>query len=220
MSALWSRLNQRYAQMVRRERMLVALACVSVTLMLGYAYAIDPLQMNRDKALRQIALYDEEARRIGEQAAQLTSQATHPERAAQAAMARIDAEGVTLRARMRELDQRLVSPADMDRVLAELLHRRPGIRVLSLNTLPARPLAETEAEDAPAKAAPEGLYRHTLLVEVEGSYADLTALLEQLDIEPSRLFREKVRLTSQGRGRCRLALELFTLGMEQSWLAL
>ena len=223
MKRQWTQACARFAALARRERLLVSSAILVGILMLGYTYAIEPQLIQRDKYRQSVALHEDETRRIGEQAALLARQAADPERAKRDALARAEAEGATLRGQVHDLDRLLVTPAAMEAVLTDLLHRRPGVRVLSLVTLPPQPTVARPAGegDANAKdAAPQGLFRHTLRLQVEGAYAELTALLAELDKGPTRLFRERAVLTADGAGRCRLELELFTLGLNPSWLAL
>jgi MSHA biogenesis protein MshJ len=209
-----------FARLHRRERALITGACVASILLLGQTYALEPLFVQRDKYRQQVALHSEEARRIDQQSALLASQSVDPDQAARDALVHATRENSALREQMRQLESRLVSPQAMDGVLAGLLQRRPGIRVQSLSTQP-------DPSPSPSARAPEtrdavagGLYRHDLRVEVEGSYGELTALMAEIDSSPTQLFRERAELASEGNGRCRLTLTLFTLGLEQSWLAL
>lgn len=216
----WTDACARFAALARRERLLVSCAVLAGILMLGYTYAIEPQLIQRDKFRQAVALHDDETRRIGEQAVLVARQAADPERANREALAQAEAEGATLRGQVKDLDRLLVTPAAMEAVLTDLLHRRPGVRVLSLVTLPSQPAAARPADGDARDTAPQGLFRHTLRLQVEGSYAELTALLAELDKGPTRLFRERAVLTADGGGRCRLDLELFTLGLDPSWLAL
>ena len=197
-------------------------ACLAGILLLGYTYAIEPLLIQREKALQQIALHDEEARKLGEQAALIARQASDPDREVRSAIADTRRESAALREKVQDLDRLLVSPQAMDRILAELLHRRPGIRVLRLVTQPGQavtlPGADEEKKDG--KDAVDGLYRHGIQLQVEGSYAELTALVEELESRAANIFRQRAVLTAGEDGKCRLSLDLFTLGLERSWLAL
>jgi len=209
-----------FARLQRRERALITGACVASILLLGQTFALEPLFVQRDKYRQQVALQTEEARRIDEQSALLASQRIDPDRAAREALIEATRENTALREQMRQLESRLVSPQAMDGVLAGLLQRRPGVRVLSLSTRPD-PAASPSARAAETRdVVAGGLYRHDLRVEVEGSYAELTALMDEIDSSPTQLFRERAELVAQGTGRSRLTLTLFTLGLEHSWLAL
>jgi MSHA biogenesis protein MshJ len=209
-----------FAKLNRRERVLVTGACLASIMLLGYTYAIEPALVERDKFRQLIVRHDDEVRRIGEQSALLAGRVEDPARATRDAIVQATRDTDALREQMRQQESRLVSPQAMDGILAGLLHRRPGIRVLSLSTRSDPPAGASARADAPGDDASHGLYRHDLRVEVEGSYAELTALMAEIDSSPTRLFREKAVLVAQGDGRCRLTLALFTLGLERSWLAL
>ncbi len=81
---------------------------------------------------------------------------------------------------------------------------------------------------APQGAAPppkppkqeELLYRHGVQIVVEGSYLDMVAYMQALEAMPEQLFWGKATLNAQQYPKATLSLTLYTLSLDQKWMAL
>ena len=74
---------------------------------------------------------------------------------------------------------------------------------------------------APAEGAPSGapkLYRHTLVLRLEGSYLDCLAYLEQIERLPWRLYWTRLEVDAGEYPRNDIVLEVQTLSLEQGWI--
>jgi MSHA biogenesis protein MshJ len=117
----------------------------------------------------------------------------------------------------------LVDPKEMRHVLEELLRRQNGLKLVSATNLPAKPLLEGSAEPAPAKD--EGtetketqLYRHTLVLTLEGSYLDCLAYLQAVERLPWHLYWSRIEFKEDGYPRNDIVLELRTLSLDKEWI--
>ena len=138
----------------------------------------------------------------------------------------------------------LVDPGEMRTVLEDLLHRQTNLRLVSAENLPVRPLfddqagardappaaagerqsqsaapvaAPTAAAEAPLGRAPK-LYRHTLVLRLQGSYLDCVAYLESIERLPWHLYWTRLELDAGDYPRNDIVLELQTLSLEQGWI--
>lgn len=88
----------------------------------------------------------------------------------------------------------------------------------------APPPANPSAQAAPAAAKPvvkeELLYRHGVHIVVEGSYLDMVAYMQALEAMPEQLFWGKATLSAQHYPKATLSLTLYTLSLDQKWIAL
>lgn len=119
----------------------------------------------------------------------------------------------------------LVDPRDMRLVLEELLRRQSGLKLVSATNLPARPLLEGGAEPAPAAAEAANkkpvepqLYRHTLVLTLEGSYLDCLAYLRAVERLPWHLYWSRIEFKEDGYPRNAIVLELRTLSLDKEWI--
>lgn len=84
--------------------------------------------------------------------------------------------------RLEALTRKLIDPEQMRFVLEGLLDRQQGLRLVRAANLEVQPLIRRADEQA-MNSAPN-LYRHGLLLELEGSYLDLLAYLEAAEQLP------------------------------------
>lgn len=119
----------------------------------------------------------------------------------------------------------LVDPKEMRLVLEELLRRQSGLKLVSATNLPAKPLVEGDAEpiaakDDGAKARPKEpqLYRHTLVLTLEGSYLECLAYLQAVERLPWHLYWSRIEFKEDGYPRNAIMLELRTLSLDKEWI--
>ena len=69
----------------------------------------------------------------------------------------------------------------------------------------------------PAASGP-GLWRHGLEITLEGSYADLSAYVQNLEALPQRVLRGGMKFQVEAHPKATLTLTLYTLSLDPSWL--
>ncbi len=228
MKQAWDKLARRFDAMNPRERVMVFLAGGAAIVALGFVLAIDGA-LARHKTLAATA-----AKQRGE-LVQLQQQNTELTRLlAQDA----DADGrrkiEALRAQLgdfnnelRGVQQGLVPPSRMVRVLEDMLSRESNVRLVKLNTLPVATLlepADSAVASASAKAgkapAPTRnlVYKHGLELTVEGSYLELLAYQARLEKLPWRMFFARTRINAADYPRVLMSITLYTLSLEEAWL--
>ena len=153
-----------------------------------------------------------------------------------------------MRARVAESDAAvrvyttdLVDPAQMRTVLEDLLHRQTNLRLVSAENLPVRPLFDDQgvvpqgAQTPDPRVRPQGqtdhdedrvrpqggqtrLYRHTLVLRLQGSYLDCLAYLESIEGLPWHLYWTRIELDAGEYPRNDIVLEVQTLSLEEGWI--
>jgi len=148
-----------------------------------------------------------------------------------------------LRARVAEGDEAvrvytsdLVDPREMRLVLEELIRKQSGLRLLGATNLEPRPLFEDSerARDAD-KAAPAAdkaalaadnaggsnapkLYRHALVLRVEGSYLDCLEYLRAVERLPWHLYWARFELKAGDYPTNTYLIEVRTLSLDKEWI--
>ncbi|MBB3219666.1 type II secretion system protein GspM [Pseudoduganella umbonata] len=64
------------------------------------------------------------------------------------------------------------------------------------------------------------LYRHGVRIVLQGAYGDMVAYMAALERLPSRLYWDKATLDATEHDKATLTLTLFTLSLDQQWIAL
>jgi MSHA biogenesis protein MshJ len=141
-----------------------------------------------------------------------------------------------LRARVAEGDEAvrvytsdLVGPREMRLVLEELIRRQSGLRLLAATNLEPRPLFEdndhtSDADkSAPAASGATGssapkLYRHSLVLRVEGSYLDCVEYLRAVERLPWHLYWARFELKAGDYPTNTYLIEVRTLSLDKEWI--
>ena len=110
----------------------------------------------------------------------------------------------------------LIDPSQMRFVLDDLISQQPGLRLVSATNLESRPLIEGDP-DEPAHDAPK-LYRHGLVLVLEGGYLDCLAYLKSMERLPWRLFWGSLEVETKEYPQSRITIELHTLSLEREWI--
>lgn len=119
----------------------------------------------------------------------------------------------------------LVDPAEMRLVLEELLRRQDGLTLLRAVNRPAEPvLADAKAEapaashSAAAKSDAPKLYRHSLVLELRGSYLDCLRYLESVERLPWNVYWSRLELSTDEYPVNDITIELTTLSLDEEWI--
>jgi len=119
----------------------------------------------------------------------------------------------------------LVDPKEMRLVLEELLRRQSGLKLVSATNLPAQALVEdetdplaTKGQGDKSKSKEPQLYRHTLVLTLEGSYLDCLNYLQAVERLPWHLFWSRLEFKEDGYPRNAIVLELRTLSLDKEWI--
>ena len=225
MTQAWEKLARKFDALKPRERVMVFAAGVAIIAGLGFVLAIEGA-LARHKILAANA----ERHRID--LAQLNKQNTESSRLLTQDP---DVEGRKhvddLRRQLggydtelRGVQQGLVPPNRMVKVLEDMLSRDANVRLVKLRTLPVAALVEpagVAAENAAAKSsAPTKnlVYKHGIELTVEGSYLELLDYQARLEHLPWRMFFARTSVNSVDYPRVFMTVTLYTLSLEEAWL--
>lgn len=217
------RIKARYAALQPRERALVAAALVFGPVLLGSSLILDP-RLARNRGLEQSIV--RQAATVAEMEAQVAALQQQlqidPDAGRKAEMASLLAERAGLDGKLQQFGNTLVRPEQMNGLLAGLLQRHAGLRLLSLKTLAPQSILGEKASDGDKKPVERSfdLYRHGVEIRLEGKYGDLQAYLGQLEKLPQRLLWGSLSYRVVDHPRAEMTLTVYTLSPERTWLAL
>lgn len=202
---LWSRGREQFNRRPTRERLLLIGACCALIVLGADRLWLEP-GFKRWRAAAQAE----------HQAQELLAQA-------QAEAARLEAQrqdgAQSLQRQLRELQQRaqrrqaepgastLVPAQQMLPLLEQLLRQHGQLRLKGLASLGKLEL-------------PGGIYRHGVELNVEGSYAELLAYLQELEALPEQLLWGQLQLKVEQYPRVQLMLRVYTLSTDLDWFKL
>ncbi len=119
-------------------------------------------------------------------------------------------------ASLQGMQQNLVAPDKMGKLLEDLLARNSNLRLVAMKTLPvANMLVEKEAQDKQTSL----LYKHGVQITVEGRYGDLLNYLTSVEHLPWRVFWGGITMRAGDYPKTTLTLTLYTLSLNKAWLS-
>ena len=243
MKVYWLRYLGWFAALKDREKKIVTVAVLIGGLFLGFTYGIEPGLLASGRDTRAATEANAIVVQITQQLAVLQGGAQDPDAALRAQLDDLRNNINAQDARFVVLQERLVPPANMTRLLESLLARSGTLQLLSLRTLPAVPVIERKpaaatrgepsagpgsatangqagksASDLDPKKAPN-IFRHGMEITLAGSYGDLLAYVTALESAPQRVIWDKLELVAEY-PKSQLTLTVSTLSLEKSWLML
>lgn len=195
-----------------RERMLVFVTVVVLAGAVWHMLFMQPLLVKADAARAEItavqARIQAANQSLEDQVLQL-AQAGSEQRTRYALIRhRMD----EIDAALGEFSGELVDPAEMAFVLERVLKSQSGLRLKHIRNLDAEPLP------ADGEGSPVLLYRHGLEIEVEGSYFDALAYLDQIEALPWRLYWQFLDVEVLDYPRNRIRIEVSTMSLDEEWI--
>lgn len=224
----WQDWANRFAALQLREKYLIAAALAVAILFGGHAVWVEPGLQQADRLKKTLEKQQTERTQLQTQIAALAAQDSDPDSANRAALQQLRNDLTALEHEIRVFDSTLVAPGQVPAFLQTLLARHRGLSLVSLTTLPPRPLINPPAEKtekagarSPAEApsvAGGNIYQHGIEIKLAGSYADLVAYVAELQASPQKMLWGGMQLTVKQHPVSELTLTIYTLSLDSTWL--
>jgi MSHA biogenesis protein MshJ len=216
-----------------RERGMVFGATIAVLAFAGHTFVLTPQDAKQAALRTQIEQQQAASTAIdAEITARVEGSRIDPDAQSRTRLNTMQQEMGQLGSELLALEHGLVPPERMGPLVEGILRANGRLKLVSMRTLPAEPLAApgataaTAAPAAPATPAPaEGgdvplLYRHGVEVTVRGNYLDMVDYMSTLDAMPTRMFWGRAQLDVETYPTARLTLTLHTLSLDRQWMKL
>ena len=210
-----------------RERGMVFGATIAVLAFAGHTVVLAPQDAKQAALRTQIEQQQTAIAAIdGEITARVEGSRIDPDAQARTRLNTMQQEMGQLGSELLALEHGLVPPERMGPLVEGILRANGRLKLVSMRTLPAEPLAAPSAPAAPATPSPAAggdvplLYRHGVEVTVRGNYLDMVDYMSTLDAMPTRMFWGRAQLDVETYPTARLTLTLHTLSLDRQWMKL
>ncbi len=115
----------------------------------------------------------------------------------------------------------LIPPAEMPRVLREVLRQQSDLRLVRLETLPVESLfkeSEDEEQEIPEGDESTQVFRHGVVMELEGGYMSTLRYLKALEELPWRFFFQSIDYEVTDYPQARITLTVHSVSMQEAWI--
>lgn len=214
MKQQWNAWNDKFLALSSREKWLITLCGLVVTVLLLFTLVIEP-------AWKQLAAKKEQL----SSTIQLNQKLQGDILVIQAKLNKdpnreIDLEMKSLLARSQELGMQLsevignlLSPSQMAELLETVLDKSSGVKLISLESLRAEPI-----EGNPENSEYSGYYVHPVRLEMTGDFFAIQGYLSKLENLPVKYYWRRFHYQVEEYPQARVVLEVYTLGTRQEFI--
>ncbi|TFH75805.1 hypothetical protein E3V39_06895 [Gammaproteobacteria bacterium LSUCC0112] len=209
------------------EKALLSLAAVGLPVWLFATFFLSPLTAESDGLRRQVAAAQAQLQAM-EQREELaiSSSAEDPNQAVRLRIERAIADQSELQDEIEQLAGNLVTPQSMTRLLTSMLENQSGLNLVKVeNRVPQamrnEPAVEQDDEtagQAVISSRDQEVYKHSLVIELEGDYLSLIGYLKRIENFSERFFWDSLSFVQQNWPTARITLELHTLSTEEGFV--
>ena len=217
----WGKMAGRFDAIKPRERVMVFAAGAAIIAGLGFVLAIDGALAKHKILAANAGKHRTELAQLQKQNAELALVLTQdPDAEGRKHVDDLRQQLGGYDTELRGVQQGLVPPNRMVKVLEDMLNRDSHVRLVKLRTLPVAALVEpTDGAAAKSAAASKNVvYKHGIELTVEGSYLDLLEYQSRLEQLPWRMFFARTSVNSVDFPKVLMTITLYTLSLEEAWL--
>jgi len=228
----WQRLVAKLDTRNQRERALIFVMALVVVASLINSLMLAPLLAKKKKAMQEVATQQEQLQTLrGQIQVTMSGGKVDPDAPTRVLLAGLEQKLAQSRGALQSVQQSLVPPEKMGRLLDDVLTQNRGLKLVSLKTLPVSSVLDVPESAPAAMQATQGkgaeappatgpaIYKHGVEIAVSGSYAELTQYLDALEKLPWRMFWGKAEMRIEEYPRITLTITLYTLSMDKTWLS-
>jgi MSHA biogenesis protein MshJ len=225
MKEWWRPLAAKFDALTLRERLLVLAGLIVGIVSIYHYLVLDPLSVQKRRLTQQLG-----AAHAGIQAIESAQKAqVDPDAVKRSYRDALRRQVAEIDKTMQGLQQALVPPDQMAKLLEGMLTGDHALQLVSLHKLPVQRLEASgmasEPPNAPSTAAVTNtgkpgrrIYQHSFEVTVQGSYVDLHDYLARLEKLPWQMFWGRASMNAEQYPKLTLSLTVHTLSFDKAWL--
>jgi len=196
-----------------RERGMLFATCLVILIALWYGVLQQPLSTRAERMSDEIEDLQTRIQSTNQAVEVQITQLSQTDNQIRVRLAQVERRITELTETLEDYTAQLIEPSEMARVLEGVLERQAKLRLLRIRNLGAEPL-ETDDEN-PREIS---LYKHSLEIEVEGSYMAVLDYLRDLEGLPWRFYWQVLELESEEYPRNHIRIQVGTLSLTEDWI--
>ena len=144
-----------------------------------------------------------------------------PDKANKATLARLKKDIDAVDEKLRSATLGLISPKQMPGVLEDVLVKSKNIKLVRMESIPAISMIEQLGVGSVkpiTESVSAGIFRHGLLMEVEGSYLDTLSFLKSLEQLEWKLYWDSIEFKTEKYPDAKVIIKVYTLSLDKGWI--
>lgn len=216
----WQELLQKFDERKKSEKWIIVVLILALLVWLYTELQLAPLNAEKAGLAQQILASQTrlQAMQTREQIA-IQSAQEDPDRAANDRLVRLIQDQQRAQGQIEELAGNLVTPYAMTQMLTTLLDRQPGLELVRVENKMPQPMRTASQVSGEGNSAPLAqVYKHGLLIEMQGDYFSLLNYLTYLENLSEQFFWDQVHFEQSAWPDATIILELHTLSTEEGFV--
>lgn len=216
----WQQWLQAFDERKKSEKWIIALLIMAALVWLYTELQLAPL--NADKTTMRQQISSAQTRLLAMQTREqiaIQSAQEDPDRAANDRLARLIQEQQQAQSEIEGLAGNLVTPYAMTQMLTTVLDRQPGLELIRVeNRMPQPMRSDSQVRGDGDEEPMAQVYKHGLIIEMQGDYFSLLNYLTYLENLSERFFWDQVHFQQSSWPDATITLELHTLSTEEGFV--
>ncbi|MFT5675440.1 MAG: MSHA biogenesis protein MshJ [Paraglaciecola sp.] len=203
------------ATSLREQAFIVVCGCALVIASI-YLVLMEPISLHNQKLQRDIASSQKGLTALSKQVEEiLQNLASDPNDALRERLQVLKTEISSIDTMLEDQTVNLVPANKMPQMLEKVLASSKGLKVIELQSLPSMPILQDVQIDI---AADTNLFRHGVILTLEGKYFDIQAYLEKMESLEWQFYWKKFDYSVSKYPVARVEVELYTLSTNKAFI--
>ena len=221
-------LQARLDNLTLQERGILVFVVIAVTFFAWDYLLMQPLAFRQQSVVTQIRVNNAELIALEAETGQIVKEGTQdPNIAKKAELQQLQRKLKELNAELGQTMNQLVQPGDMSRLLEMVMRHTPGLELRKVQSLGSQPLVTQDSSDpgtddtvAMENAPVSNVFRHGLLIEIDGDFASTLNYLKTLERLEWKFFWDTIDFQVDEYPISSIAITVFTISTEEHWIGL
>ncbi len=209
--------QSRIDELTLRERAILFLVLATLLFVVFSKLLIDPQEARQKQILNSISKTRSEIAQLEEQKLNIIKHHSEDPNAADLArLAQLQQASSQIEGEIRTAIDGLIEPQEMARALEGVLKEQRQLTFVRINNLGATPLLEIAPVDG--NKADAGIYKHTMRIELEGSFHHTRDYLQVIEQLPWKFHWESVDIEIIDYPLAKVVITVNTLSLSEGWI--
>lgn len=214
-------LQTRIDALTLRERAILFFVILSLIYFVWSSLLVAPQEQEQKRLLAEIGQLRAEITTLEQQSLSIINRHnTDPNAAELKQLEQLERENTRLEQQLAQAVEGLIDPQQMAVALESVLKQQKNLSFVRIENLGATSLLSADSSE-PSEQNSEsrvGIYKHTMRIELEGSYHNTLSYLRALENLPWRFHWEAVEMNTLEYPVARVVITVNTLSLSEGWI--
>jgi MSHA biogenesis protein MshJ len=200
-----------------RERAIIFIAVAAILFLIWDTLFMTPLDRKQRDLVKQLQTIRAEITALDDQALAIMSEHNvDPNRAEREQLSQLDEQLSHTSEQINEMIQGLIEPRQMAQIIESVLKQQHGLDFIHLENLGSESLLDVKDDKGNGDA--QGIFKHTLRIELQGSYTQAIDYLRALETLPWQFRWDEVKITMRDYPRADIVITVHTISLTEGWI--